>query len=261
MNGRLLTYRHPAWSFAWVRNWSGDRWLAIVSLVVGVVTSLYFYELSILAPLLTYTVNSSRFTINRTNFEKDFGITFKGKPLDADKVTAIQIAVWNDGSAPITTSSILEPIKFQTPDGDRIISATIKRVSRSLCEFEIINNAKQLEHGECGMTWKVLEPRDGAIIQLVYVGTRQPRMTGAIMGQTQIQSFYERKSLSVQLIIAAIWTIAFWQLPIRKWSRKIRRRTGLLALSLAFNTCVLAIFGCGLYLLNWWYQPSVPFPW
>jgi hypothetical protein len=71
------------------------------------------------------------------------------------------------------------------PDGSAILSARVKKASRPDCDFECIDDREDYKSGTCRLKWRILEPGDGAVLQIIYAGTasRDPKLDGVVEGQ------------------------------------------------------------------------------
>jgi len=251
------------WRNQWGWPWSADRWIAIVGVIAGVLVGWYFYQRSLRAPLLTYMVNPATTTINRQDFEQDFGFTYQGKPLAADRVTAVQVAIWNSGTDSIRAENVLSPVTLKMTGGERIISAKVRKVSRGVCLFDKDDNPEQLERGVCPVKWKILEPNDGAIIQLIYLGDsiHVPTIEGTIEGQSRIRIVPSEKnglkwSETVPIIVVSI--VPF--LVALKIGAKFRKRKPIQGLIFTVGYSIST--GVAIVLLLWLHHtPTIPFGW
>lgn len=163
-------------------------WLSIVGSVgtlFGVVLSVYFYQASQVKPLLTFSVHPLKTELKRPDYDKELGFIYKGKPVESDSITSVQVSIWNDGTRSIRDSDILDPFRLVMPDGSAILSVRAKKTSRPICGFEILGNQEDYKSGICRLTWRILEPGDGAVLQIIYAGSahRDPKLEGAVEGQ------------------------------------------------------------------------------
>jgi hypothetical protein len=112
-------------------------------------------------------------------------VHFKDKEVTSD-VSSIQIAIWNAGNETVRDTNILSKriaLKFEpsTP----ILDARVKRVTRTLTSFRL--DSSDSSGGILYCSWDVLEPGDGALLEVIYVGTSGKVITGgAIEGQIPI---------------------------------------------------------------------------
>ena len=163
-------------------------WLSIVGTVgtfFGVVLSVYFYQASQVKPLLTFGVHPLKTELQRPDYDKELGFIYKGKPVESESITSVQVSIWNAGTRSIRDSDILDPFRLVMPDGSAILSVRAKKTSRPICGFEILGNQEDYKSGTCRLKWRILEPGDGAVLQIIYAGSarRDPKLEGAVEGQ------------------------------------------------------------------------------
>lgn len=169
--------------------WSVDRWLAIIFFVLGTAVSWYFYDLSIQRPQLTIVVNSIKSEFQRPD-DPHFTFDYDGKPITGNAITAMQVAVWNAGTAPIKADDVLEPIRIQVSNSCPVVAMVVKKISRKACQFEASVSLEERQQGQIPLKWKILEPGDGAIIEIVYSGDAHQTATlvGTIEGQKELRN-------------------------------------------------------------------------
>jgi hypothetical protein len=163
-------------------------WLSIVGTVgtlLGVVLSVYFYQASQIKPLLTFGVHPLKTELQRPDYEKELGFIYKGKPVGSESITSVQVSIWNAGTRSIRDSDVLDPFRLVMPDGSAILSVRVKKTSRPICGFERLDNQEDYKAGSCRLKWHILEPGDGAVLQIIYAGSarRDPKLEGAVEGQ------------------------------------------------------------------------------
>src|SRR6266404_7698921 len=163
-------------------------WLGIVGTVgtlIGIVLSVYFYQASQIKPLLTFSVHPLKTELQRPDFDKELGFIYKGKPVDSESITSVQVCIWNAGTRSIRDSDVLDPYRLVMPDGAPILSVRVKKTARPICGFECLVNQEDYASGTCHVKWRILEPGDGAVLQIIYAGSarRDPKLAGAVEGQ------------------------------------------------------------------------------
>jgi hypothetical protein len=175
-----------------VGNWRDhiSFWFGIVSTVVtsiSLVLALYFYHVSKIKPLLTFGVHPLKTELQRPDYDKELGFIYKGKPIDSESITSVQVSIWNAGTRSIRDSDVLDPFRLAMPDGSAILSARVKKTSRAICGFELLDNQDDYKSGTCRLKWRILEPGDGAILQIIYAGSSRhdPTLEGAVEGQRE----------------------------------------------------------------------------
>lgn len=173
-----------------VGNWRDhiSFWFGIVGAVIGIISfavSVYFYQASQIKPQLTFGVHPLKTELQRPDFDKELGFIYKGKPLDSESITSVQVSIWNAGTRSIRDSDVLDPFRLVMPDGSAILSVRAKKTSRPICGFESLGNQEDYKSGICRLKWRILEPGDGAVVQIIYAGSarRDPTLEGTVEGQ------------------------------------------------------------------------------
>jgi hypothetical protein len=163
-------------------------WLSIVGTIgtlIGLLLTVYFYQASQIKPLLTFSVHPLKTELQRPDFDKELGFIYKGKPVDSESITSVQVCIWNAGTRSIRDSDVLDPFRLVMPDGAAILSVRVKKTARPLCGFESLGNQEDYKSGTCHLKWRILEPGDGAVLQIIYAGSarQDPKLAGAVEGQ------------------------------------------------------------------------------
>ena len=163
-------------------------WFGIVGTVVTCISlllALYFYQQSKIKPLLTFGVHPLKTELQRPDYDKELGFIYKGKPVESESITSVQVSIWNAGTRSIRDSDVLDPFRMVMPDGAAILSARVKKTSRPICGFELVDNQEDYKSGTCRLKWRSLEPGDGAVLQIIYAGgaRRDPTLVGTVEGQ------------------------------------------------------------------------------
>lgn len=163
-------------------------WLSVIGAfgtLFGVGLSVYFYQVSQIKPLLTFSIHPLKTELQRPDFDKELGFIYKGKPVESESITSVQVSIWNAGTRSIRDSDVLEPFRLVLPDGAAILSARVKKTTRPICGFEILDNQADYKSGICHLKWRILEPGDGAVLQIIYAGSgrHDPTLEGAVEGQ------------------------------------------------------------------------------
>lgn len=78
------------------------------------------------------------------------------------------MAIWNSGDESIRAGNILEAIVLRTNPKVPILEAHLRHVTRPLTAFTI-DTTKALD-GEVLLSWRILEKKDGAIVELIVMG-------------------------------------------------------------------------------------------
>lgn len=165
-------------------------WLGIggaVGTLIGLCLSVYFYQASQIKPLLTFSVHPLKTELQRPDFDKELGFIYKGKPVDSASITSVQVSIWNAGTRSIRDSDVLDPFRLAMPDRAAILSVRVKKTARPICGFERLDNQDDYKSGTCYLKWRILEPGDGAVLQIIYAGSahRDPTLEGVVEGERE----------------------------------------------------------------------------
>jgi hypothetical protein len=157
-------------------------WLATL---VAIPLAIYLYIAGDHQPNLTYVIHPAKAAVVRAAQSSALSVTFGGKILAGD-ITAAQLAFWNAGSRAIHRNEILKPLRIFTRPTTAILEVRIRRTSRSVINIEL--DQSRLAQGELVVWWNILEPNDGAIIQLIYAGGENidVEADGTMEGQSRI---------------------------------------------------------------------------
>ena len=163
-------------------------WFSIAASAVtifGLFLSVYFYHASQIKPLLTFAVHPLKTELQRPDNAKELGFIYKGKPVDSESITSVQVSIWNAGTRSIRDSDILDPFRLVMPGRSAILSVRVKKASRPICGFERLDSQEDYKSGTCRLKWLILEPGDGAVLQVIYAGgaRHDPTLEGAVEGQ------------------------------------------------------------------------------
>jgi hypothetical protein len=156
-----------------------------IASVLGVALAIYFYLQTKEEPNLTYYSNPAKAVLVRSGQASRLAASFDGTIIKSD-ITAVQIAIWNEGRASITASKVLKPIVLRTVDGSPILEASIRKVSRDVTRLSIGSSAFKV--GRATLNWNILEQGDGGVIQVIYAGspTVDVLIDGVVEGQRHI---------------------------------------------------------------------------
>jgi hypothetical protein len=106
----------------------------------------------------------------RAGEASDLSISHNGKKISGN-VAAAQMAIWNAGKRPIRENDILSPIVISTGGGQPVLEARIRKTTRPIINFTL--DTTRADEGKLQINWRILEKDDGAVIQLIYVGTKR----------------------------------------------------------------------------------------
>lgn len=138
-----------------------------IASVIGLGLAIYFYVNSSYYRDLVYLVYPANAVVVKAGQPSRLAVTLDGKTLSTD-VTAAQVAFWNQGNAAIRNEHVLQTFRLVTSPQARIIEATVRKKSRELVRIDLDTN--QIDQGELGVSWNILEQGDGAILQIIFAG-------------------------------------------------------------------------------------------
>lgn len=156
--------------------------------IVGTLLTVYVYMYGEALPDLYCLVSPTATVVVRQGEVAGLKLSHEGKDVEED-ITAIQVAVWNAGKAPIRRGDILEPIRLRLR-ARRIIEASVRHETRS-----VVRMAPEVIHGEDDLgdivevSFEILEKGDGGIIQIVCFGDESVDVeaSGIVVGQPQLK--------------------------------------------------------------------------
>jgi hypothetical protein len=248
------------------RRWFDHPAINVASLTVAVI-SLTLYLTSQRVRQLEFYVSPDRAVVVKSGFS-DLHVLYQNQEIK-DDVTAAQVTVWNAGYEPITTDAVLSTVAIVTEPKVKILSASIRRVSRDVITFHA--DQKLLPTSIVPLSWKILEHGDGAVVQIIYLGDPRVKLKviGTIEGQSQIRGFdpggtikspsEQRKRAKyaqyASILAGIVGIFAAVPLILRRW-RDGRDWETVIPLATASIIFVSAV-AIGIYgLLS---QPSLPF--
>lgn len=155
-----------------------ERLAALASIPLAVL--LYFAGVH--KPNLSYYLHQERTKIVSVGGDPLLQVSYAGEEI-RDDITAVQLAIWNAGSAPIRASDLLQVPTLTLQAPAKLLSAKILETTRSVNDFRL--NDTRRNEGLLSFSWTILEEGDGAKIQILFAGPpeAQLRVSGAVVGQ------------------------------------------------------------------------------
>lgn len=170
---------------------SHRAWLTVgiigsIASLISIPMAAYFYAKSREYPQLTYLTHPIKAELLRAGKVSKLKASFEDKPVETD-VTTAQLAFWNQGTQSIKGNNILKPIVIYTDNGTPIFEATVRKVSRDVINLKL--GVEDISKGRVNVTWNILEPGDGAVLQIIYAGPQTVafNLDGVIEGQKEIR--------------------------------------------------------------------------
>lgn len=91
---------------------------------------------------------------------------YKGREVQED-VVASQVVIWNAGTAAVTEDMILDKVKLSiVPEDLTIFEVKTVEKTREITGFKF--DEQNLKKGVIPLSWKILEPGDGALLQVIH---------------------------------------------------------------------------------------------
>jgi len=167
--------RNPVWGL-----------LGTAASVLGLPLSYSLYRRSLREPSIRYRVERR---IPVASDEHDLEISYKGQPVSG-KVWAISVVLWNEGRLAIRPSHVLSPLMLEAVgEGARVLDARLAGQTRDVVGFKV-GGGGQWALGRIPLEFAVLEHRDGARVDVVFIGPpgQSFRVAGVIEGQRELLS-------------------------------------------------------------------------
>lgn len=151
--------------------------LSFAFAVISGVGTIYMLLTSGAQRELMYFVHPGKAAVVRAGQSSLISVQLEGTSVTGD-VTAARVAVWNDGETPVRAQNLLgsKHLVIETNPENPIIDAKILKVSRE----DIVNiktDTSDIGIGHLKVKWEILEHRDWAILQLIYLGDTQIPIT------------------------------------------------------------------------------------
>lgn len=167
--------------------------LALVSVIVGVYVSWYYYEKSVQQRIPVFSIDDFPTTVYDSL--REIRVPLKVTRQDGQPLTkSVHVAThsfWNSGNLPITASEVLTPIRISlTAD---LIAVSVVKQSRSVAECTV----KQISERTFQIGFRILEQDDGCQLRIFYAGPQSPRfsISGEVVGVKKLsvsgETFYE----------------------------------------------------------------------
>lgn len=144
-------------------------------------------------------------------------------------VTAAQVALWNNGRQAVESSDVLDPLRFVTEPSVRILEVRWARRARKVCRLDIddplatpttddgpmyfLSGQSPAARGELPIRFRILEPQDGGVLQIIYAGPSEVsiRLAGTFKGQPEVRAPWQPTVHSTRgsLIMEAVFLLGF----------------------------------------------------
>lgn len=160
--------------------------IGTIASIMGVLLAIYFYLGSRDSRELIYYVHPAKATIVASGAASRLSVKYDNQIIHTD-ITVAQIAFWNNGKLPIRRNNVLKPFIIQVEKGLQILEVSLRKETRDVIGIAI--DKSNLKNGIVSLNWEILEHNDGGIIQIIYAGNTDVRITakGIIEGQPEIK--------------------------------------------------------------------------
>ena len=159
-------------------------WGGITVGIISTAIAIFFGITSRKHRKLLFSINPIRTKIVTSNQATALKVSYRDESLGNVDITAVQFAIWNAGNEPIKETHIRKPICITTMPKVRILEATL-RTATPESKFTVSIPTNPKVKGNAMVKWETLERKEGASIQLLYLGTQDVviSLDGFIEGQ------------------------------------------------------------------------------
>ena len=173
--------------------------IASIASIASLIFGFYAFSMSRETRELAFFADPATALLVKGGETSKLTVTFDGSPVMSD-ITVAQVSIWNEGELPIQRENILEPIAIMVGENTPILDATLRTKTRDLTG--IVLDTTDLAKGRVGISWKILEQSDGALIQLTYAGpsNRPISLRGVIQRPIKFTTVTE---MSLPMLLAA----------------------------------------------------------
>lgn len=201
----------------------------IVTIIVAIVVSLYFYKKSIakpepvflVDPLRIEIIDSKHFSETQLRVVRSNGNEIKGD------VTSVRFYFWNNGRKSIKPSNILEPlvITLNDPNGE-ILDYKILKCSRKVVK-PIVDRDSVDPNRKLSVSFAILEKEDGLTGQIIYEGNPTANFmisgtienVGEIITNAKAIRSYVRKRMCLFILLHMVLCIFLFAAIIKAYLR------------------------------------------
>lgn len=177
---------------------SRNPWVGVIATLCSLVSlplSFVFFFASVREPGLVVAVRPRPMEIISPHERTSLRVELNGREVTGS-VTAVRMAIWNQGREPIGRAHIRRPIVIST-DSAAILSASLQPIpGGTAARFSI--DSTHLAAGRVGVSWDLMEKNEGTYLDLLLSGVPETRLSvrGRILGQGEIPFFEHRWALS-----------------------------------------------------------------
>lgn len=157
--------------------------------ILGIVLSVYYYELSKREKEPTFIIDPIKFIIlksSSTHLAPIKILTLDSSEIKGD-VTSLTFYFWNKGKEPLKSEDMLTDINLFLSHNAKIIDFKILKSSRDVCKISLIKQSTD----SLKLNFKILEENDGFTGQIIFEGSEltQLNIAATIVGVKKISDF------------------------------------------------------------------------
>ena len=196
---------------------SVDRILAVVSIIIGVLVSYFFYRRGLQSKEPCWDVSDHNLIYNHKSLISDVKILYRDEQVDS--LSVAKIVFWNRGRETIERRHIVPADRLRiVPGGDaRLLEVAIVATSRPGNEVTV---SPSEDGREATIDFSYLDQGDGVVIQVVHSGSwmERPALQGTIMGVKALRGRASRRwpfrylfwmLFLMVFIMAPLWALLF----------------------------------------------------
>lgn len=157
--------------------------------ILGIILSIYYYELSKREKEPTFIIDPIKFEIlksSSTHLAPIKILTLDSSEIK-DDVTSLTFYFWNKGKEPLKSEDLLTDINFYLNNNAKIIDFKILKSSRDVCKIKLLKQSSD----SLKLDFKILEENDGFTGQIIFEGSEQTRLkiAATIIGVKNVSDF------------------------------------------------------------------------
>ena len=166
-----------------------DRWLGVVGAIgtvfgiVGCILAWYFFRRSEKSRIPTFVAHPHRRVLVQPALGRlrEFSVLHQNRRVGENGITEVLIYFWNSGTLPVLHSEVLK--QFTIRIHAEILHYSISKLSRDIVNLQA-SCSDEVPREKLILSFGVLEPGDGATIQIIYDGFPdvQVEFDGACVG-------------------------------------------------------------------------------
>jgi hypothetical protein len=175
---------------------------------------------------LTYSVSPARTIVVKAGEVSELSVSYKGEPVATD-VSIVQVQLWNEGRESIRQGNMHEPLVISTADSTPILETRIRQQTRPSV-VRLTHDESQKDKGRIGVSWNILEHRDGGSVQLIIAGNPEVKVIAeaVIEEQGPIRAVISSRGLKgiwlwAWVVLASLVMLAV--VPVVNFIRRPRR--------------------------------------